>query len=226
MYALQNFLLAIEHCFAFPALAQQLAKRGFVPCAECAEVLVQMGDQRRKLVRDGGQVQHIQTRPKQFVYAGDAGHILKAAARKARKTLRGGTFDIGVAHDVRELGGICDAAVVLPRGTVHDARKTHLCIKLFQTAHGIRIRPFVAGDDHACAVEEVFAGIFVAGHLLPRHRMAADIAEGAHAGADELLYRSLDAAEVGDDRAPSERGAVYKTHRGVGRERDEHDVVT
>lgn len=55
-----------------------------------------MGDQRRKLVRDGGQVQHIQTRPKQFVYAGDAGHILKAAARKARKTLRGGTFDIAL----------------------------------------------------------------------------------------------------------------------------------
>ena len=55
--------------------------------------------------------------------------------------------------------------------------------------------------------------------------MAADIAERPRPRVYELLQRLFYAADIGDDCSLFKGGSSDIRHRGVGRERDEHDVA-
>ena len=145
----------VQRFLAHASLPQyRFQRRGVVP-GEGVAVLVQAQDQ----VVQRGQQQIIvfeeQLGPHDFVHAGHAGHVEKAAGGETLVLGGEGILDVGAGDDVRQLAGVGDHPVMgLGRAEAHHFEPGFKEERLGQFA-GLNVHIRRGAQDHAGVLEQV-----------------------------------------------------------------------
>ena len=104
---------------------------------------------------------------------------------------------------MRELRGVRDHAVVHLGGRDDELSETDLMREIAHLCHNGFGRFRQRGHDEICALVQILIGYIVAGTLLARHRVAAQVMHTA--GLADIVHFlrqvGLDAAHIDDDRA-------------------------
>ena len=118
-----------------------------------------------------------QLRPQRRVEPGHPGHIPVAAGGKARLGERRGAFDVGVGHQMRQLGVEGDHLVVALRRGGRKVAELRGCEQLPCPAQQGDIVPVLRHQQHRRAAEQIRTGVFEAGLMGARHGMPAQEGE-------------------------------------------------
>ena len=208
----------------FSAVLKQRAPGWRVARFERGEIFLQVGDDRPQLVAERAAVVQKQLGPHLLVEIGDPRQVAEAAGRKAAFAARRLALDVRAGHDVRELRGVGDGAVVQRGGRDHDAPEAELGAKTRQLPEsGIDVRH----ENHRRAAEQAGLRRRIARRLLPRHRVPADEDEAVRPrhGEKRLADRRFHARAVDHERALGEQRRLFADirDRRARVETDKHD---